>query len=646
MRSVISKTNRSSLFIVLAVFLTLFSPTPTYSATSVEVQTSWQNMYNQLLTQLKRIGWPPYQTPTNVYDSAALILASDKDPLGIVLRRTQSLITDLKGQVNIASLENSFTALQSQAASTTDSLARRDLFMQVCALQREIAFTNPLFDFDSILCVAHQVTRAGHMCDQYYGYNAKAGNSGLYMIRHLKTQPEIINLLQNSKVQNGRFSGSTILDGAFLSPDLSFDAQSIAFAWRQKNISSGRAPSYTQYGITRDECYHIFKVNADGTNLTQLTDTAHDDFDPCFLPNGRMAFVSSRRQGYIRCGSRPSPTYTTFTMKQDGSDIYNLSYHETNEWHPSVANDGMLIFTRWDYVDRDACIAHHIWLSYPDGRDPRAWHGNYPEPTQTIVPPFPQIDGRWARPCAEMLIRAIPNSPKFIAVATPHHDEAYGSLVIIDLRIPDDNKMSQVRCITPEAAYLGDFQLTSDAVSHVWTTAWPLSEDYYLANHYMDGGIYWLDRFGNRQLICAASSVTSASDIRLIDPMPLRPRPMPPELSIATWQGERASRTDHKLATINVQNCYIGDMAIPGGTKIKSMRLIQIFPQEQAEMDSPRIGYSAGALPRMSLGTVPVEDDGSAYLVAPVEKEFYIQLICTYLAICSNTLNKYGETLR
>jgi len=66
-------------------------------------------------------------------------------------------------------------------------------------------------------------------------------------------------------------------------------------------------------------------------------------------------------------------------MKGDGSDVICLSYHETNEFQPSVNNGGKIVYTRWDYVDRQAEIAHHMWECNPDGTDPRAYHGNYPK---------------------------------------------------------------------------------------------------------------------------------------------------------------------------------------------------------------------------------------------------------------------------
>ncbi len=57
----------------------------------------------------------------------------------------------------------------------------------------------------------------------------------------------------------------------------------------------------------------------DGTELRQLTDGNWNDFDPCVLPNGRIAFVAERRGGFLRCG-RYCPTFTLFSMEPDGGD--------------------------------------------------------------------------------------------------------------------------------------------------------------------------------------------------------------------------------------------------------------------------------------------------------------------------------------
>ena len=70
--------------------------------------------------------------------------------------------------------------------------------------------------------------------------------------------------------------------------DLSFDAREVVFAWQKK----------------RSEPFHIYRINVDGTGLTQLTSGPAHDFDPCWLPDGDIAFVSSRDQQWA-CVSGP-----------------------------------------------------------------------------------------------------------------------------------------------------------------------------------------------------------------------------------------------------------------------------------------------------------------------------------------------------
>lgn len=159
-------------------------------------------------------------------------------------------------------------------------------------------------------------------------------------------------------------------------------------------------------------------------------------------------------------------------MKSDGTDIIPISYHETNEWHPSVNNDGMLVCTRWDYLDRDDCIAHHMWICGPDGTDPR-----------------------------------------------------------------------------------------------------------------------------------------------------------PPTPTLKTWQGERAGLATHQRATISIMNVTYGDLPLPTGTKITQLRIMQIIPKFTPGINDPQTGYASEGLTRLSLGTVPVESDGSVYCEAPVGKEIYFQLL-------------------
>ncbi len=536
-----------------------------------------------------------------------------------VLERAEALASRLRPHADaerlgppvarLAPLQKRLAALERERG--VPKAARRALYLDARRLARRIAFCNPLLDIDSLLFVKrHDPGGLYHMVHQYYGFGQQPGG-GLFVLHDpFGPRPRLVNLLESSVVERGRLKGRKLAPGCFLSPEVSFDGKTILFAYTETKAK----------GIewTPEASFHIFRVNADGTGLVQLTDGTWNDFDPCFLPNGRIVFISERRGGYLRCGgSSPpyhSPTYTLHSMEPDGTDIICLSYHETQEWHPSVTHDGMVVYTRWDYVDRDTNVAHHIWLCYPDGRNPRAYHGNYPV-------------RRESRPWMEMSIRAVPGSHRFVATAAAHHGHAYGSLVLIDQRLPDDGAMSQVERITPDAA-LPEAECGKRAIRRhmAYGTPWPLSEDDYVCvygHESKNRGIYWIDRFGNRELIYRDPA------IHCLSPIPLRPRPTPPVHPEGTTQTAAAQETAvaQDPATVSVMNIYDSDFQWPEGSKVIALRVIQVLPKTTPRANTPRIGVASETNARAVLGTVPVEPDGSAYFEAPVGKLIYFQAL-------------------
>ena len=561
---------------------------------------------------------------------AALIAPDDGHPLDVVLRRTQALLHDLEfgaAAPDLRAEQAALAALQekrqvSRALPDADQTAMR-LFAGACALRRQIAFKNPLLDFDRIIFLTHQRARYEHMVDQYYGFHAEPVG-GIYLLEHpFSENPVMRELLQDVPVANGRLKGKTLDNGSFISLDLDFEGENILFAWSEAQVPvppEDLTPHEQLF--TPESTYHIFKADVAGAALTQLTDGSFNDFDPCWLPSGRIAFISERRGGYLRCGLRPNPTFTLHGMRADGSDIITLSYHETHEWHPSVNNDGMIVYSRWDYVDRDSDIAHHLWWTYPDGRDPRTSHANYPE-------------FRESRPWMELSIRAIPHSRKYVAVAAPHHGQNYGSMVLIDLAEPDDRAMSQLKRITPDTAFPESEEYSGvPCPPHAgrnrqraerYGTPWPLSETYYLAvydpgqKHY---GLYLVDAFGNRELLYRDPEVAC------LDPIPLRARRKPPVIPTLTQQAAE----DHTgpmptTGHLAIMDIYDSASTWPADTKITEMRIIQVFPKTTPAADDPQIGIGAQSLVRGVLGTAPVEADGSVYCEVPAGIPFYFQAL-------------------
>ncbi len=592
------------------------------------------------------------------FRAEALIWRGDRDPADIVARRTVALLKDFSrnsGPSKTGLWEATLNELQAGLSRipVTNSEERFDLYKRICLLRREIAFANPLLDFRDILFVKRHRALFNHMCDQYYGMAARPGG-GLFVLQDaFGEEPMARDILADSVVQNGRLTGQKLSGGpnrpyrlefdgegnlngdeteggAFLSPELSYDGRTILFAYVECK-GDRRHQHHTDAGRghwAEGRSFHIFRVKVDGSDLRQLTDGTWNDFSPCWLPNGRIAFISERRGGYLRCG-RTCPTYTLFDMAADGSEINCLSMHETNEWDPSVTHDGQLVWTRWDYVDRHGVTAHMPWVTSLDGRNPRPVHGNY--------------SLRKTRPDMELNVRAIPESRKFVATAAPHHGQAFGSLILVDPDVSDDDSMAPVKRLTAEVGFP-----ETQGGAEAYGTAWPLSEDYYLCvydsrmpngNHvgqhlkqYQSNyGIYLVDSFGNRELIYRDP------EISCISPIPLRARsraPLPAQTPYSARVDPTVASANAEEATVSVLNIYDSVLPWPEGTRIAKLRVLQVLPMTVPSGAPPHetgmrvAGAEDSVVPvRYVLGTVPVESDGSAHLTVPANRELFFQAV-------------------
>ena len=650
-------------------------PEPAVVPAAPDLEDEWKRQFEDLKVQftekptvLKAVASRHRSFEEQVYRREGLLLLTDRDPVDVVLRRTRAAlgaVRRLPGTRDLGPEEKLLKELADAAARTGPEAgeARYELFAKLCRLRRKIVLANPLLDFRDIVFVKRGELVYNHMCPQYFGCMNGAGG-GLYCLEGaFSDAPRLRNLLADATVERGRLKGEKLGRWAFLSPALSYDARTVLFACAEKRpqqkgrvtpesslmplkgLDPNEVRKISDGRWTTETSFHIFKINIDGTGLEQLTDGPWDEFDPCFLPNGRIVFLSLRRGGFGRCHGDPLPSYTLHSMNPDGSDIVRLSHHETDEWNPSVTHEGMIVYTRWDYVDRSNAVAQLPWVTRPDGTDARAIHGNYPSGQPSM------------RPSVEAHVRAVPGSPKFTATAHGHHGEALGSLVLLDPRVYDDGAMSQLKRVTPEMLF-PEWELVPELHSR-WPegtigTAWPLSEDFYLAVYQPRRapqppdpkqrprrnpavhGIYLVDGFGNREL------VYRDPELRCWNPIPLKPRPVPPVLPHRTLVGlppggaaaggplaAIAGETTAESAegTVALMNVYNGLLPWPKDTRISALRVVQVFPKATPSKNTTLIGTSNEIVARGVLGTVPVEPDGSAQFVLPAGKPVYFQAL-------------------
>jgi len=551
------------------------------------------------------------------------------------LRRAGLLLEDLRQVEGVPDLSAEAAELRrlAEAAdrlSSLDEPARLDLYHRIRTLSREVALENPLVSSRSILFMQRR-RAVGYMLYEYlgwyytYGFDPTNGvknsrfhppepGGGVYVLHKPGRTMEISDL-----------TAGKLPPGNYVTLALSFDAQTIYFAFadptgKDPYTLPGYAQAPAEPGV-KYNTFHIFAMAADpqaGTpsGLRQLTDGPNDDFDPCPLPDGGIALMSTRRGSKLRCGGgNPELTYTLHRMDADGKNLRTLSFHETHEWHPSVLGDGRIVYTRWDYVDRNAAKFHGLWTCNPDGSNPSILFGNYT-----------------TRPWTCYQAKAIPGSDRVVFVAGGHHANVGGTLVVLDPSqvaydaLSGEDRPEALQRLTPEVCF---------AESQGWPKSyfyspWPLSENYFLVSFSHDPlpggytgeyrntetGLYYFDRFGNLELLFRRAGISA------VYPIPLAPRPAPP---VRTGSVEPGLGEEGEFFLSDVQKSLL---PMPPGRRVKQLRVFQLLPKSRTDRaDYPRVGHPDQANARMLLGTVPVEEDGSAYFRAPARKPLYFQAV-------------------
>jgi len=486
--------------------------------------------------------------------------------------------------------------------------ARKRLYLELRWAIRRLALANPLLSFDEILFTKRAPGSYSHMSDQYYGHWSRPGG-GLFVLSGFREgKPVLRNITPK------------LPEGTTLRPDLSYDGARVLFArCRFYPQMRGMADKTDKKSVPDDAKYHIYEMNVDGTGLRQLTRGRYDDFDPRYLPDGRIVFLSTRRgqafqagrasaqatvenpclpDSYVRCGggnSRPVAIYTLHVMNPDGSGLRAISAFENFEWTPSIGHDGRILFARWDYVDRHNNAFMSLWATHPDGSFPNLVYGNFTRSPHCIFE-----------------ARAIPGSPRLLFTASAHHAITAGSIVRLDTALGTEDAEPLAR-LTPEVC----FPEMEGWPTTYYNNPWPLGDRYYLCawsphpirregglNDTNRLGLYLADAFGNLELLYRDTEISACF------PVPLRPRPRPHTLpQLASWQATAEAR----MLLLDV---YRGLPGIPRGT-VKRLRIIGVPAKTQPQMNRPSLGGTREDPGKCVLGTVPVEPDGSAHFRMP-----------------------------
>jgi len=452
---------------------------------------------------------------------------------------------------------------------------------QFRAFRREVMLSNPVLDFDEIMFIERK--GPGNGLPANWQSNSQLRG---------KSYDDAIKVLSLNDPEGEAKTLFKPPTGLMVSDvDLHFDGERMLFSMMD--------------GKNR---WQIWEIGVDGTDLRQVTpsDPADvDNYDSCYLPDGRIIFTSTACMIGVPCVYGNSHVTNTYVCDADGKNIRQLTFDQEHNWSPCVMSNGRILYQRWEYADLPHSNSRMLFSMNPDGTSQFAYYGS---------------NSFW--PNSIFYARPIPgSSSKVVGIVTGHHGTArLGEMVLFDVnrgRNEADGVVQRIPGWDKEVEPI----IADRLVDRSWPKflhPFPLNEKYYLAAMQPSGGarigIYLVDVFDNMLLL------RESTTHQLMEPVPLRKSEKPRIIN------DRVI-SDEKNATIYLADVYHGPGfdGIPRGT-VKNLRVYTYgFSYQNMGGLLGIIGMDGPWDMRRVMGTVPVNDDGSAKFTVPANTPLAVQ---------------------
>jgi hypothetical protein len=399
--------------------------------------------------------------------------------------------------------------------------------------------------------------------------------------------------------------------GEIIDVDVSFDGSEILFGWKKSGRNQSR---YGPQDFKAEGTFQVYRIKADGTELTQLTDGLCNNFNACWLPDGGVAFLSDRKPAFAYCFTTTSPIL--HRMDRDGDRVTRISSSYLNDFTPSVLEDGRIVYSRWEYIDRPAIPIQSLWAMNPDGTGVSGIFGN-----------------RVIDPGTFMEAHSIPGTGNILCVLTSHNGPCRGAIGIVNFS-RDANAQQSIRNLTPEVNIGRVNRGNGNGVKGPYESPWPIDAEHFLVSN--RGTLSVRDYDGTRRTVL----LRPTDGMGFYHARPLRPRKRPPVIASAL------PAVAGDWATVTVQDIYhgLGDSVARG--EIKQICIIEEIPKSERVplcnavptgksyaansafgFQFPLVSCGATYAAKKIWGYVPVDPDGSAHFRVPTGRPIYFAAI-------------------
>lgn len=353
--------------------------------------------------------------------------------------------------------------------------------------------------------------------------------------------------------------------------------------------------------------WHVYEMDNATGEIKQLTPsdiTDVDFFDACYLPDGNVIIASTASYVGVPCIGGGEPASDLYLLDRKKDKIRQLNFGQDCDWNPVILNNGKVCYLRWEYTDNSHYFTRILMNMNPDGTAKKEYYGS----------------GSYF-PNSLFDSRPIPNHPsQFVGVISGHHGIARsGRLLIFD---PTKGRKEADGVVQEIPGYGKEVEpiIVDQLVNGVWPqflTPFPLSEDYFLVSAKMSPkelwGIYLVDRFDNMTL------VYNKEGEAFTEPFVTEIRETPPVIPSRVIENSTTS-------TVYISDIYEGQglKGIPRGT-VKNIRIYAYQYGYNKVGGHDLIGLEAGWDVKRILGTVSVEEDGSAMFTIPANTPISMQ---------------------
>ena len=443
-----------------------------------------------------------------------------------------------------------------------------------------------------------------------------------------------------------------------------------------------RAPEIEDADDEDQPTWNIWEYDVSTDILRRIIDSdvtagAGQDVAPAYLPDGRIVFSSTRQRiskAVLLDEGKPqysgldeegdSPGFVLHVMDDDGQNIEQITFNQSHDLDPMVADDGTIVFSRWDNAGQTRNNGVNLYRVNPDGTGLSYLFGRH---SHDSVPEANDI--QYLQPRKS-------DSGNLLVQLRPFETDDYASVlaevdvdqfVEANLRL-DGTEGSGQRSLVPGVGLDGQLSLKGSYASvsplldgtNRYLVSWTpcrlretatdrivnctedrlQSEDYQPAEPVY--GLWLLDINSETQ----RPVVPPVEGVQFDEAVLMKERPLEGFIPESQFTGDEGALGDAGYGVLHIRSVYdidgvdttptgIAAMADPLQTppEDRPARFLRLekpvaIPDENVrDFDNSAFGRSRAQLMREILGYVPIEPDGSVKVAVPANVAFAISIL-------------------